>query len=75
MRMDASLYRDYDINLIYANFFLHFFEIILSFKNTLETLCTNFVNYFVEILMINLLQDDFRKTIVNAKRAILKHTF
>ncbi len=41
---------------------LHFFG-ILGFKKIWETLCTDFINYYVEILRIKLFQKDFGKTV------------
>ncbi len=48
---------------MYSNFFLRFFEIV-SFKEIWETFCTDFVNYFVEILRMKLFRKDFGKTAV-----------
>ncbi len=61
------------IHLLYGNFFLHFFE-ILDFTKIWKTLCTDFVNYFVEILRIKLFQDDFGKTVVIKETATVDHS-
>ncbi len=44
--------------------FCTFFEIFQGFKEIWETLCTNFVNYLMEILGMKLFQRDFRKMAV-----------
>ncbi len=36
----------------------------LPFKKIWETFCTDFVNYFVEILGIKLFHNDFGKTVI-----------
>ncbi len=47
---------------MYDNFFNIFFE-MLRFKKIWKTFCTDFVNYFAEIMGIELFEDDFGKTV------------
>ncbi len=49
---------------MYSNPFYVFFEIFLSLKEIWETFCTDFMNYFVEILRMKLFQEDFGQTVV-----------
>ncbi len=43
--------------------FFTFFDIFLGFKEIWETFCTDFVNYFLQILRMNLFQEEFGKTV------------
>ncbi len=46
---------------MYGKLFKNFFE-ILGCKEIWETFCTDFVNYFIEILRMRYFQKDFGQT-------------